>query len=111
MLSTNAHPGSHTEIQSSPGSYKIDSEINHRVILIRSDALGGTSSGLSFCCLAPGQKFAKDTWNTQVCLIISAIAVANPLHSFATRTKEIANRMLMTERGKSITDETCLRRY
>ncbi|WVQ71595.1 hypothetical protein IAR50_001135 [Cryptococcus sp. DSM 104548] len=28
------------------------------------DALGGTSQGLLICCLAPGEKFARDTINT-----------------------------------------------
>ncbi|ODO03406.1 microtubule motor protein [Cryptococcus wingfieldii CBS 7118] len=32
--------------------------------LLQVDALGGTSQGLLICCLAPGEKFARDTINT-----------------------------------------------
>lgn len=31
---------------------------------ILSDVLGGESKGIMICCMAPGAKFAKDTYNT-----------------------------------------------
>ncbi|KAK4684695.1 hypothetical protein P7C73_g5472, partial [Tremellales sp. Uapishka_1] len=50
---------------------------------ILQDALGGSSLGLLLCCLAPGEKFAKDTFNTL---------------TFAKRARKVENRAVVNER-------------
>ncbi|WVW83167.1 hypothetical protein I302_105185 [Kwoniella bestiolae CBS 10118] len=46
------------------------------------DALGGTSQGLLICCLAPGEKFARDTINTL---------------QFAKKSKSVENRLTIPD--------------
>ncbi|OCF45477.1 hypothetical protein I317_00724 [Kwoniella heveanensis CBS 569] len=49
------------------------------------DALGGTSQGLLICCLAPGEKFARDTINTL---------------QFGKKSKSVENRVDVTAPGR-----------
>ncbi|OCF71914.1 microtubule motor protein [Kwoniella mangroviensis CBS 8886] len=49
------------------------------------DALGGTSQGLLICCLAPGEKFARDTINTL---------------QFARKSKAVENRIPVVDNSQ-----------
>ncbi|WWD01450.1 hypothetical protein V866_008394 [Kwoniella sp. B9012] len=49
------------------------------------DALGGSSQGLLICCLAPGEKFARDTINTL---------------QFAKKSKSVENRLLVADNSQ-----------
>nr|XP_019013479.1 uncharacterized protein I206_01546 [Kwoniella pini CBS 10737]OCF52260.1 hypothetical protein I206_01546 [Kwoniella pini CBS 10737] len=53
------------------------------------DALGGRSLGLLICCLAPGEKFARDTINT-LQFAKKSKSVENRLNAFEQNTRRIS---------------------
>lgn len=61
----------------------------------RTGALGGSSLSLLICCLAPGEKFARDTINTLQYIWIHThlLMLTNKMYRFGKKSKTVENRL------------------
>ena len=99
-------------ISATKSDFDVQSRIpyrNSKLTRILQDALGGRSVGLLICNLAPGTKFRQDTLNTLKWgfASFSPRRRADMAFSFAVRTKNIENRVIVNERGMLLLKSSC----